>query len=316
MILPQPTAAAIALISFQIKPGCLDDYQSWQEQVSQTLARYPGFLGHEVLPPRPGIQADWVVIFRFRTLANLEQWLNSAEREALLKTTTDIFIAPAKQQILLTDNRPGQLVSVIFTNRVKPGYEQAFQKWHEKATMVHRQFSGFVSFDCFPPHYDTDHEWVDVVQFDSPDHLNAWLASPQRQKLLKELEPLVESFEVRPVVSSFAGWFPARVNSSTPTPPPPWKQAIAVILCLYPTVMIINLTIAPYFPRPLATSMLLGNIISVGFLTWLGMPFVNQKLQGWLRPQQPSVKTDLVGIITVGLVVGMIWLIFYNLTVS
>ncbi|AFY61553.1 antibiotic biosynthesis monooxygenase [Synechococcus sp. PCC 6312] len=315
MILPQPTAAAVALISFQIKSGCLDDYQSWQEQVSQTLARYPGFLGHEVLPPRPGIQADWVVIFRFRTLENLEQWLNSAEREALLKTTTEIFIAPAKQQILLTDNRPGQLVSVIFTNRVKPGYEQAFQKWHEKATVVHRQFSGFVSFDCFPPHYDTEHEWVDVVQFDSPDHLNAWLASPQRQKLLKELEPLVESFEVRPVVSSFAGWFPARVNSPTPTPPPAWKQAIAVILCLYPTVMIINLTIASYFPRPLATSMLLGNIISVVFLTWLGMPFVNQKLQGWLRPQQPSVKTDLIGAITVGLVVGIIWLMFYKLTV-
>ncbi|MFG2636746.1 hypothetical protein ACGFX8_23210 [Streptomyces sp. NPDC048362] len=70
-------AAATAIIGQKILPGVEREYQSWQEDLNTAAAYYPGLLGSEISPPTP-LQPDWVVVYRFDSVAHLQAWINSA----------------------------------------------------------------------------------------------------------------------------------------------------------------------------------------------------------------------------------------------
>ena len=72
---------------------------------------------------------------------------------------------------------------------------------------------------------------------------------------------------------------------------PAWKQALVVLLFLYPLVMLEYLFLIPHLAdMPLAISTFIGNAISVGLLAFPCMPFANRALAWWLLPPtKPSV---------------------------
>ena len=72
--------AATVIIGQQVKPGSEKQFAAWQHGVNKAAARYPGFLGAEVTPPT-GLQPDWVVVYRFDSVANVQAWINSATRQ-------------------------------------------------------------------------------------------------------------------------------------------------------------------------------------------------------------------------------------------
>ncbi len=297
----QPGTVIISLI---LNPNCEVAYQAWQDRVNRVVASYPGLLAQEILPPILDIQPEWVVIFRFDSMTHLNQWLDSQERQELLTQGASLFLTPPRQQILTTGERPGRSVSVIFSHRIKPGSESKFMDWHQKILRAHRSFPGALDLESFPPGSGVQSEWVDIARFGSAESLSHWLNSPKRLRLLKELKPLVDSWDVRQLNSNFAGWFPSQ-DSYTQSPPPAWKQAFSVLLALYPVVMLINFYISPHLPAwPLPVNMLVSNILSICILNWLGMPLVNRWLDFWLQPSKPSPRLDRVG--TVGIAAALL----------
>ncbi|MGC2409657.1 MAG: antibiotic biosynthesis monooxygenase [Methyloceanibacter sp.] len=81
-VLPAPVSA---VISTRIKPGQEDAYRQWERKITAAQARTPGFQGFRFEPPVPGVQDDWLTILRFDSEANLQTWLESPERKALLE---------------------------------------------------------------------------------------------------------------------------------------------------------------------------------------------------------------------------------------
>jgi len=66
---------------------------------------------------------------------------------------------------------------------------------------------------------------------------------------------------------------------------PTWKQALVVLLFLYPIVMLEYLFLIPHLAdMPLAISTFISNAISVGLLAFPCMPFANRVLAWWLLP--------------------------------
>src|SRR5262249_36891060 len=59
--------------------------RAWEQRIAAAQAKARGFQGYRLEQPIPGVQDDWVVILRFDTDANLQAWLDSPERRALLK---------------------------------------------------------------------------------------------------------------------------------------------------------------------------------------------------------------------------------------
>ena len=86
-----------------------------------------------------------------------------------------------------------------------------------------------------PPTFTEGH-WTTLLRFDTAAHLEAWLAAPERTKLLQESKAFIENEELMRLATSFPGWVP--INPVTGKGPPDWKTALLILLGLYPIVVI------------------------------------------------------------------------------
>jgi len=78
-------APVSAVISTRIAPGQEPAYRRWEQRIAAAQATAPGFQGYRLEQPIPGVQDDWVVILRFDSETNLQQWLDSPERQKLIE---------------------------------------------------------------------------------------------------------------------------------------------------------------------------------------------------------------------------------------
>jgi antibiotic biosynthesis monooxygenase (ABM) superfamily enzyme len=81
-VLPSPVSV---VISTRVKAGCEETYRLWERKIAAVQATAQGFQGYRFEPPIPGVQDDWLAILRFDSQDNLDRWLTSRERTALLK---------------------------------------------------------------------------------------------------------------------------------------------------------------------------------------------------------------------------------------
>jgi len=78
-------APVSAVISTRVKPGKNVDYRAWERKIAAAQSKAPGLQGYRFEPPVPGVQDDYVAILRFDTQANLQAWLDSPARKALIE---------------------------------------------------------------------------------------------------------------------------------------------------------------------------------------------------------------------------------------
>ena len=90
-VLPSPVSA---VISTRVRAGQEEAYRRWEQRIAAAQVKAPGFQGYRFEQPVPGVQDDWVAILRFDSEANLQRWLASPVRLALLedaKSLTEEF---------------------------------------------------------------------------------------------------------------------------------------------------------------------------------------------------------------------------------
>lgn len=78
------TDAISAIISFHVPPDREAAFLDWQQRVQAAESQFKGFLRHKIEGPIAGLHDDWVVILSFDADANLNAWLDSPQRRALL----------------------------------------------------------------------------------------------------------------------------------------------------------------------------------------------------------------------------------------
>ncbi len=86
---PEP-APISAIISTRVKPGCEEAYRKWEQKVAVSQTAAKGLQGYRFEPPIAGVQADWLTILRFDTRENLQAWLDSPTRKAILAEAADL----------------------------------------------------------------------------------------------------------------------------------------------------------------------------------------------------------------------------------
>lgn len=172
--------------------------------------------------------------------------------------------------------------SAVIVQHVPPSGKEQFLEWQRGIARIVENFAGYAGTDIYPPGEGSD-EWVIVQHFDDDDALQAWLRAPERERWVQRIQSAMGKGQTTQLPGGFGAWFTQRMHDSAP--PAGWKMALAVLLGLYPTVMLLTL----YFPGPftrswsLATAMLLGNALSVSALQWLVMPVLNKALGPWLQ---------------------------------
>jgi antibiotic biosynthesis monooxygenase (ABM) superfamily enzyme len=308
--LPQP---ATAIASHLVRADKADEYQMAQTAITNAARKFPGFVGTEVLGPISGLQAEWVAIFRLESNEAMKRWLASPEHLQLAARIEACLSEPPHLLLLASDDSAEPPVAMVFTHRVAKDKVEDYLEWRRKAIAAQAHYPGYLATEFFKPHGTFQNEWVDIVRYRSVDDLNRWMESEERQSLLEELDPIVESMHAHPM-TGLEGWFALnREPGATVSGPPRWKQVLAVLFALYPTVMALRFLNPLWRSLPLAQSMLIGNLLSVSALTYLVMPRVGQLLGFWLEAPTRDWKNEALGLSTVAIGLLLFVLIFQAL---
>lgn len=283
------SVSATVVIAQRPKPDREDDYRRWQTEIDDACRTFPGFEGVEVIPPVPGIQDAHVVIFRFDSFAHLDAWLSSDTRQGLLERGRDLF-AEEPRRYVVAEPPAGKGSAMVVSTRVKPGRDGDYRAWQDSINAEAARYPGYLGSEVIPPVAGLQEEWVTLLRFDSPEHLRGWLASDVRARLVDEASGLWDETRVEGFSGSFPGWFATGSrNAGRTTAPPNWKQAMIVLLVLYPIVAFMDRFLSPRLdPLPVAIAIFIGNALSVALLTWVLMPGANRAFRFWLAPTDGS----------------------------
>jgi len=72
------------VVATVVKPGLENAYRQWAARIHAAEAQFPGYRGGLLQPSISNKQSYWTTLVRFATPRELDNWLNSTERRALL----------------------------------------------------------------------------------------------------------------------------------------------------------------------------------------------------------------------------------------
>ena len=274
-------APPTVIVTRRVKPGAERDFQHWNERVLLAVKRFEGYLGSEVQAPDAAHPGEWVTVYRFGSASNLDAWLASPQRAALMREGERLLEGPAKEQRLVEPAAGAAgAVTAVISQRVRPGAEDEFHHLHAEIVQRMRGFDGFLRSEVSEPVPGVQDDHVIVFSFRSRADLDRWLTSEERQEITSGLQPMLEGERTLNVVGGFGGWFAGGGDRG----PVRWKQAVAVLIALFPISLALRalqrwlLPDAPWIPALIVT-----NLLVIVVLTWVLMPLITRWLGGWLR---------------------------------
>lgn len=271
-------------------------FANWQAKFHEAIVTSPGFISLEILSPAGSDSCDWGIVERFADAETLEAWHHSDKRNSLfeeLQSFVDNQKADAISEVPFKINNPQGGVTEVFVTEVLPEKEDVYRQWISKMHQVEANFPGFRGVYVQSPSRGSGKNWITLLQFDTPENLDRWLTSEERQKVLKESESMISALDSHRMISPFAGWFSS--ISKGVKAPPAWKQAMIVLLVLFPIVMLEMKFLSPFTAglNP-SLAMFISNVISVALIAWPTVPWVIKLLDWWLMPSAQSYWRDNV----------------------
>jgi antibiotic biosynthesis monooxygenase (ABM) superfamily enzyme len=233
----QETSGPTVIVARRVLPGREGEYMAWHEQISRAASGFPGYLSSELQPPNSAHPGEWVTVYSFATAGELSSWLASDERRNIAAAGAHLIEPDVREQHVAALRTAPEPVTVVFSQVIDQDGHQAFNVLYEDVAGRMRSFPGFLGSDLLQPVDGVQEEHVIVASFASRPDLDRWLQSDSRAEWLDKATPVIQGERTINVVGGFGGWFPAVPNR--PRGPKRWKQAVAVLLALYPTSLLV-----------------------------------------------------------------------------
>ena len=294
-------------------------FLEWADEIVRAAKKFSGFRDAQTAAPE-SVDLDWATAVRFDDEAALHAWLDSGAKRELFAAGASRGFLGANADLILV---PGCLPpgTAVFSHAVAPGREQHFEDVQSRLAARISAFSGAEGVALLGPR--DDGRWFAVLRFRTDRQLADWLSSRERSEALPELRSeLTEDFKV--VVSSTPFGSILRFANGKAQVTPRWKTGMLILLVLYPTVMTLSRFLSPVLVdhgAPLWLSTWLSEIVSVGLLTGVLMPFATRRFRRWLDPVDGSgLEVTAVGIAivvvsyaaTLALFASVRWLQFWD----
>lgn len=172
-------------------------------------------------------------------------------------------------------------IHVAITRRVRPEYEAEFQQALREffqASFNHKSVLG--ANLLIPPPGSLTREYGILRTFTSETERDDFYASALFQAWEEKVKPMTEGNPVYRQLNGLEAWF-----RSNHHPPPRWKMALATLIGVYPTSLLLSfLQGANIFTNTFLFRSFLFSVGMVLLLTWVVMPGVTRLLQRWLNP--------------------------------
>ena len=179
-------------------------------------------------------------------------------------------------------------IHVAITRRVRAGREAEFQaalREFLKTSFGHESVLGASMLTPLPGS-DT-REYGILRTFANAAERDAFYASPLFKTWDESAKPMTEGEVVHRQLNGLEAWFRSPQN-----PPPRWKMAVATLVGVYPTSILLANTVGPWTKAwPFLLGSLVFDVAMVALLTWPVMPLVTRVLHPWLQPTQQKKKS-------------------------
>ena len=126
--------------------------------------------------------------------------------------------------------------TVFITHRVQEGGQADYEEWAGKSAPLSKASPGLLDRHIVPPIPGVSDSYTVVLRFDTREHLQQWMQSPARSRLIEKVQPLFADF-----------WFipeDAKVKE-----PLRWKQYLVTWSAIYPLVTSVTLVVRRLLPN-------------------------------------------------------------------
>jgi antibiotic biosynthesis monooxygenase (ABM) superfamily enzyme len=181
-------------------------------------------------------------------------------------------------------------VTAVASRRVKQGREQEFEERLSGILAAASEAPGYLGSEVLrPSDSEDDNEYRVVFRFDHASNLHAWENSEERQRWLRELEPLLHEEKVH-VLTGLETWFtlPSKVGEPSP---PRYKMVVVTWLGVFPIVTIIFSLFGHWLNLlPTLVRTLVFTAVMVTLMTYVIMPRMTRLFSFWLYPDRKQAS--------------------------
>lgn len=175
-------------------------------------------------------------------------------------------------------------IHVAITRRIRPGKEAEYEEMLRHFVQASLGFPGSRGVQLLHPVPGSgSREYGILRSFASEADRAAFYDSPMFAQWVKDISHLVEGDYEQHDLHGLEAWF----RQADAPRPPRWKMAVATLLGVYPTSLVLGTFVGPHLhslPHPLSALIMASGIVIC--LTWLVMPLVTKILHPWLRPKE------------------------------
>lgn len=171
-------------------------------------------------------------------------------------------------------------VTVVWNWKIQPGKEELFEQMLHDIHKVARTFPGHMGVTTLRQAAQKDAVQT-VLRFDNTKHLETWLNSDIRQKMMGPLSEIAAQHSADKA-TGLETWFD--VPGARAAPPPRWKMVITTFVAIYPLSLINAYFVTPHTGNwPTYARAVILSVFAPIILTYLFMPFLTQRvLRSWL----------------------------------
>jgi antibiotic biosynthesis monooxygenase (ABM) superfamily enzyme len=95
---PRPTKSTSVILT-EVEPGSEQAFREWNARITAAQSTWPGYVGSALQPPVEGVQDQWVTMVTFDSDEQLEAWLGSEDRAALIAESEGIAHDTAMRRV-------------------------------------------------------------------------------------------------------------------------------------------------------------------------------------------------------------------------
>lgn len=175
--------------------------------------------------------------------------------------------------------------TVVITHRVRHGHQPDYEAWMDEIGPVCRAAPGHLDWQIIRPVAGLTSTYTVVIRFDSRGNLESWLSSPERNRLIEKVRPILSTDDDFFVRTGLDFWFaPEGAHARVPVR---WRQFLTTWSVIYPLVLGIPLLVTPVLraagvpPTPFI-DVLAGTGIIVALMIYVIMPHYTRLVHRWL----------------------------------
>jgi antibiotic biosynthesis monooxygenase (ABM) superfamily enzyme len=137
---------AVLIATAKVRPGKEDAFATWKAHHDTIIAKFPGFISSDIMPP--GEHSDaWTIVLNFQSRDLLTDWQQSKERGGLIAELLPLLrggdIGEAMQKETPQVAQPGTNVTQVILSKIRPGMEDAYRAWAARIQQAQSLYPGY-----------------------------------------------------------------------------------------------------------------------------------------------------------------------------